>query len=55
MLTKNELAKVLNCSERTIDNWRKEGMPCIKKGNYVRFEEEKVIEWLKESDKKEGK
>ena len=51
MLTRRELAKELKCSERTVDNWRDEGLPTIKKGKYVRFELDKVIEWLKEGDK----
>ena len=51
MLTKQELAEKLGCSIVTIDRWRKDGLPCIKKGSYIRFDEEEVINWLKESDK----
>ena len=53
MLTKQELAKVLKCSIVTIDRWRKEGLPCIHKGSYIRFEEEEVVDWLKNTDNKE--
>ena len=53
MLTREEIAKELGCSVITIDRWRKDGMPCIKKGNYVRFEKEAVIDWLKNTDNKE--
>jgi len=55
MLTKQELAKILKCSVVTIDRWRKEGLPCIQKGSYIRFTESEVIDWLKSTDKKEGK
>ena len=47
MLTREELAIKLGVSPRTIDNWRKDGMPTIKKGNYVRFELDKVLSWLR--------
>jgi len=48
MLTRKELAKELNVSERTIDRYvKKGGMPCIKKIGAVRFEREEVMRWLK--------
>lgn len=50
ILTKTELAQELKSSERTIDRLRKSGMPTIKKGNYVRFELEKVLEWLRKGE-----
>ena len=51
MLTKEQLAKELNVSERTLDNWRKDGLPHIKRGKFIRFELDKVIDWLKSTDK----
>lgn len=47
LLTKSEVSKLLKCSERTIDKWRKsEGMPYIKLGRYIRFELEAVLAWM---------
>ena len=47
MLTRNELAKELKVHARTVDNWRKNGLPCIKIEKTVRFELNAVIDWLK--------
>lgn len=47
MLTRKELAIKLNVSERTIDRYRKDGMPFIQINKTIRFEEEKVMEWVK--------
>lgn len=45
-ITLMELAKFLKISRSTIDRWRKEGMPCYKIGNGVRFVEPEVTEWI---------
>lgn len=47
MLTKKELAKELKVSERTIDRWRKQGLPCYAREKFIRFEMEKVLEWIR--------
>ena len=51
LLTREEVAKTLNCSLRTVDYFRKNGgLPCIKIGALVRFDEEQLVKWL--DDKK---
>ena len=52
MLTRKELAKLLNVHDRTIDNYIKKGMPFIKVVKAVRFEEAEVMKWLKENEEK---
>lgn len=48
MLTKKELGKKLNVSQRTIDRYRDKGMPCITMpGGTIRFELKEVMKWLK--------
>lgn len=51
MLTRKELAKHLSVSERTVDRYVKEGMPCIKAIKAVRFELDAVMEWLRNGGK----
>lgn len=51
ILTREELAKFLKVTERTIDRLRKEGMPWYKVGVNVRFNKEKVLQWLEEKSK----
>lgn len=48
MLTRKELAKLLQVSQRTIDRYVEKGMPCIKKIKAVRFELDEVMKWLKD-------
>jgi len=48
-LTPGELIKLLKISRATIDRWRKEGMPSLKIGKNVRFEKNKVLDWIKEN------
>ena len=51
ILTKDELAKMLKVTIRTLDRLRSEGLPSIKVGNQVRFIEKDVLEWLKSQRK----
>ena len=47
VLTKQQVAEMLNISVRSVDNCRKEGMPCIKiKGLGVRFKAKDVLDWV---------
>ena len=46
-LTLIELAEILKLSRSTIDVWRREGLPFFKMGRNIRFEEDKVMEWIK--------
>jgi len=48
MLTKKELAELLNVTERTINRYMEKGIPFIKlPTGTVRFEEDEVMKWLK--------
>jgi excisionase family DNA binding protein len=47
LLKRNDLAKTLNCSLRTIDNLQAKGMPCVRLGRSRRFIATEVIAWLK--------
>ena len=47
-LTLNELAEKLRLSRSTIDTWRREGLPFIKMGRNIRFDEDEVMRWIKE-------
>lgn len=51
ILTKEEIAKLLKVTVRTVDRMRSEGMPYFKVGNAVRFRKEKVIQWLEQKGK----
>ena len=46
LLTVKELCKWLKISRSTADRWRNEGMPFIKHSKSVRFDKDKVQEWL---------
>ncbi|HAG12056.1 MAG TPA: DNA-binding protein [Desulfotomaculum sp.] len=45
-LTQKELCKLLKISPTTVWRWRNEGMPFLKHGNSVRFDQNKVQQWL---------
>lgn len=49
MITSKELQQIYSLSRATIDRWRREGMPSIKVGRGVRFEEETVKKWIEEN------
>lgn len=46
LITVKELMSIYSISRATIDRWRKEGMPSIKVGRGVRFDEDAVREWI---------
>ena len=52
LLTTEELMAKYKLSRATIDRWRKEGMPFSKIGRAVRFDEDKVQEWIKSNKQK---
>ncbi len=49
LITSEELQEIYSLSRSTIDRWRKEGMPCIKVGRNVRFDEIEVQKWISEN------
>jgi excisionase family DNA binding protein len=55
MLTKQELCEWLKISLPTVDRLMKQGMPHLKIGKAVRFEQEDVKKWLEEQQGKEKK
>lgn len=46
LMTEDELCKWLRISTVTAYRWRKEGMPFIKVNRAVRYDRNKVQEWL---------
>ena len=46
MLSTKELCEYLNVSSKTLYNYRERGMPFIRVGGVIRYEKEKVMEWL---------
>ena len=45
-LTSKDLEKKYQISRSTVDNWKKEGLPYIKIGRSVRFDETEVDKWI---------
>jgi len=45
-ISKQEAANLLNCSERTIDSMRNEGMPFYSYGGKVQFKEQEILKWI---------
>jgi len=45
-LNKKEIAEFLGVSWTTIDRWRKDGLPCFKKGREIMFKKDEVIKWI---------
>lgn len=48
ILTVEDLCSWLKVTRKTTERWRKDGLPYIKIGRSVRFEKEKVLQWLKD-------
>lgn len=47
LITSQELQSIYSISRSTVDRWRNEGLPFIKIGRGVRFDEDDVKEWIK--------
>jgi len=47
-LRSKDLETKYQVSRATIDNWKKQGMPYLKIGRSVRFEENEVEKWIRE-------
>lgn len=50
-LTVDDVAALLQVSNKTVFNLRKLGLPSIKKGRVLRFDKSEVDAWLKENRK----
>ncbi|MDD6310950.1 MAG: helix-turn-helix domain-containing protein [Firmicutes bacterium] len=46
-LTVEDVADMLQVTRTTIYNLKKKGLPFIKLGKNIRFDEEAVVEWVK--------
>lgn len=55
LYTTQEIAKMLSVSEKTIYNFRLEGMPYKTLGRSVRFDADEVIEWVDNQNNEEVK
>jgi excisionase family DNA binding protein len=51
LYTKKEICEWLGVSRATIDRWREKGMPSIKGDRAVRFDKNKITEWMERNDK----
>lgn len=49
LITIKELQETYSISRSTIDRWRKEGLPYVKVGRGVRFDENEVILWIQKN------
>ena len=47
-LRSKDLEQKFQVSRATVDNWKKSGMPCLKIGRSVRFDEREVEKWIRE-------
>jgi excisionase family DNA binding protein len=47
-LTADELAQIFKIKKPTVRLWTRQGMPHLKCGRLVRFQVEKVCEWLEQ-------
>lgn len=50
IMTLQEISNKYKVHPGTIYNWRKRGMPVIKQGGTVRYDETEVDKWLKSGD-----
>ncbi len=50
-LTIEQVAEMLQVTRTTIYNLKKKGLPFIKIGKNIRFDQEEVVNWIKEKQK----
>jgi excisionase family DNA binding protein len=53
-LTTDELCDWLKITRRTIERWRKNGLPFYKIGSSVRFKKEEVLSWIEQNRGKQN-
>lgn len=52
LITVQQLCELVQVSRSTVDRWRNQGLPYIKIGRGIRFEENTALEWIKNKDLK---
>ena len=52
-LTVEDVSEMLQVSRITIYNLKKKGMPFIKIGKNIRFDQQEVLDWIRENNKRE--
>lgn len=53
-LTVEDVSEMLQVSRITIYNLKKKGMPFIKIGKNIRFDQQEVLDWIRENNKREA-
>jgi excisionase family DNA binding protein len=54
LLTVKEVAEIIKAKPSTIYSWAEQGViPCLKINGLLRFDEDKIISWLRDSCKKQ--
>lgn len=51
LLTQDELCQWLKITPMTAYRWRKDGMPYMGKGRFIRYRKSEVEKWLNEREK----
>jgi len=54
-LTVEDVAEMLQVTRTTIYNLKKQGLPFIKLGKNIRFDQQDVIDWVKSNTQTEDK
>ncbi|SHF60633.1 transcriptional regulator, AlpA family [Desulforamulus putei DSM 12395] len=54
LLTTDEICEWLKVTRRTIERWRKNGLPFFKIGSSVRFNKEEVLKWIEQNSKQQN-
>lgn len=52
MVNSSYIAKTLNLSERTVHRWREKGLPHIKITGKVYYEEEAVLQFMQQNERR---
>jgi excisionase family DNA binding protein len=50
LLTEKELCEWLQISKPTAWRWRREGLPYLRHGSTIRYDEDEVLLWLRENE-----
>ena len=53
-LTIEQVAEMLQVTRTTIYNLKKKGLPFIKLGKNIRFDEDEVVKWIRSNQQQEG-